>query len=227
MRIKLIGVGGIGTCLLTFLPRYLAHSREERVELFLIDGDSFEARNLDRQAFTDQGNKAQVKAQELRQLFTSLTTVSVPQFVTHDNVAKLIMGDDVVLLCVDNHATRRLVSSRCKRLANIVLISGGNDLETGNVQVYIRRKGREQTNPIDHYHPEIRYPKDTNPGEDPSCLERVADGEPQLLIANMAAALGMASAFYQVLEGRQPAEETYFDIGTCTFKPVERRLRES
>jgi len=33
--------------------------------------------------------------------------------------------EDLVLLAVDNHATRKLVSDHCARLDNVCLISGG------------------------------------------------------------------------------------------------------
>jgi len=224
LRIKLIGVGGIGTNLLHFLPRYLAFQQEEEVEITLIDGDAFEGRNQERQAFSVPGNKAEVKARELRELFDDITVFSEPVFATPGNVRQLIKGGDIVLLAVDNHATRLLVSRRVKQLANGVLISAGNDLATGSCLVYIRRNRKHLTNPIERWHPEIQSPEDQNPGEDPSCLLQAAEGEPQLVITNMAAALGMAMALYQVLEGDIPAEENYFNIRTGVFRPTERRV---
>ena len=224
LRIKLIGVGGIGTALLSFLPRYLAYQQEEEVEFTLIDGDAFESRNVERQIFSSPGNKAEVKAVELREEFPRLTVFSEPVFVSKRNARDLIEGEDIVLLAVDNHATRLLVSRRCKQLANVVLISAGNDLATGSCQVYIRKNRQHLTSPIEKWHPEIQSPDDQNPGDDPSCLVQAAQGEPQLVITNMAAALAMAMAFYQLLEGDVPAEENYFDIRVGAFRPTERRV---
>lgn len=223
LQIKLIGVGGIGTALLSFLPRYLAYQQEEEVELTLIDGDAFESRNVERQAFSTPGNKAEVKAAELRTEFPGLTVLAEPVFVSKGNIRALIEGGDIVLLAVDNHATRLLVSRRCKQLARVVLISAGNDLATGNCQVYIREKRKSLTVPIETYHPEIRFPQDKNPGEDPSCLLQAAEGEPQLVITNMAAALGMAMFLYQILEGDVPAGEVYFSVRSGEFRVKERR----
>jgi len=181
---------------------------------------------VERQAFSSPGNKAEVKAAELREEFSRLTVFSEPVFVSKGNVRTLIEGGDIVLLAVDNHATRLLVSRRCKQLANVVLISAGNDLATGNCQVYIRRKRKSLTVSIETYHPEIRFPQDKNPGEDPSCLLQAAEGEPQLVITNMAAALGMAMFLFQILEGDIPAGEVYFNVRSGEFRIKERRTQD-
>lgn len=219
-RLKVIGIGGTGTNLLAFVPRYLAYQWESKrgVEVTLVDGDKFEGRNEDRQIFDEQGNKADVTAARLRREFPSLTVLSIPEFVTPQNVREIVRPRDVVLLAVDNHATRKLVFDRCRGLSNVTLISAGNDLVDGSVMVYIRKKGKDVTDPV-RLHPEIQFPQDRNPGEDPSCMALAAEGEPQIVITNMAAALGMAMALFQFLKGRVPAEETYFDIWDGVFRP--------
>lgn len=226
IHVKVIGIGGTGGCLMStnLLPRYLAFQREEQFDITLIDGDRFEARNLARQAFQEQGNKAEVKARELRREFPQLTIWAVPAYVTPKNVAQIVEEGDIVLLAVDNHKTRLLVSQRCQELTDVTLISGGNFLVEGNAQVYTKRKGKNLTNPIETFHPEIRNPEDHNPGEDPDCLLQVAEGEPQLVITNMAAALSMACYLFQILEGEQPAEEVNFSIRTGEFLVQRRRL---
>jgi predicted dinucleotide-binding enzyme len=226
LNVKLIGVGGIGTNLLPSLVRYLAYQRQDAVTLTLIDGDRFEARNAERQIFQmeDQGNKAEAMARMLlgAGMFEGITVRAIPEFVTSANVRDVVRRHDIVLLAVDNHKTRWLVAQRCKQLWDVTLISGGNDFVDGSVLIHMRRGRKNLTNPIDVWHPEIRFPKDTNPGEDPSCLELAAGGEPQLVVANMAAALGMEMALYQVLEGRIPPEEIYFDVEVGSLRPVRR-----
>ena len=65
-------------------------------------------------------------------------------------------------LFVDNHRTRRLVDAHCATLADVVLISGGNDgIEDGasgtfgNVQVVRRAGGHALTNGLATFHSEI------------------------------------------------------------------------
>ena len=91
------------------------------------------------------GNKAEVKARELAREYEALAFRSKPEYVTADNVARLIGEGEVVFLMVDNHASRHLVSRHASFIADLSLISGGSDYVDGNVQVYIRQGGRDLT----------------------------------------------------------------------------------
>ena len=100
------------------------------VRVVFIDGDDFEPRNAERMAFSQCGNKASVVRDDLEPLVgeAPITLVAVEQFVTPDNISQLLREGDVVMLCVDNHATRKLVAEHCaRRLEDVCLISGGND----------------------------------------------------------------------------------------------------
>src|SRR5262249_62417186 len=112
--------------------------------------------NTYRMDVPDFDNKAVAAANSLARLFgrPGLHLRWVPQYVTRENV-QTIQAGDCVLLCVDNHATRKLVRDRCAELPDVVLISGGNDgVENGqagthgNVQVYVRTGGRDLNPPL-------------------------------------------------------------------------------
>jgi molybdopterin/thiamine biosynthesis adenylyltransferase len=210
LEIKAIGIGGIGCALLPFLCRYLQYSGEP-ARITLIDGDRFERGNAPRQAFHRLGNKAEVKARELAQEFEALSLRSTPEFVTPENAARLIAPGDWVLLMVDNHASRQLVSDHAGALSDLTLISGGNDYEDGNVQVYVRRDGQDLTPSLSRYHPEIAQPRDRNPAE-MSCEELMAQGAPQLLFTNLMVASLMLNAFYALRQGGVNYSEVYLDI---------------
>ncbi|MGA9754768.1 MAG: ThiF family adenylyltransferase [Desulfobaccales bacterium] len=210
LEIKAIGIGGIGCALLPFLCRYLQYSAV-RARLTLIDGDRFERSNAARQAFSRLGNKAEVKALELAQEFEVIAFRAAPEYVTEDNVARLIGEGEVVFLMVDNHASRNLVSRHAASLADLTLISGGNDYEDGNVQVYVRQGGQDLTPSLSRYHPEIADPQDQNPAT-LSCEELMAAGAPQLLFANLMVASLMLNAFYAIRQGRLNYSEVYLDI---------------
>ena len=114
--------------------------------------------------FEDLGPKANVLAEELaRDYGDRVSLIPVPHYVTPRRAVSLIQERDVVFCTPDNHATRRLVERRCARLSDVALFSGGNDdVEdgctgtSGNVQVYLRADGRDVTNPLSTFHPEIR-----------------------------------------------------------------------
>ena len=220
LEIKAIGIGGIGCALLPFLCRYLQYSGEP-ARVTLIDGDRFERSNAARQAFSGLGNKAEVKSRELAREFETVAFRSKPEYVTEDNVARLIGEGEVVFLMVDNHASRHLVSRHVSSLADLSLISGGNDYEDGNVQVYIRQGGLDLTPSLARYHPEIAAPQDRNPAE-LSCEELMAAGAPQLLFANLMVASLMLNAFYALRQGGLNYSEVYLDILQNASRAVSR-----
>ncbi len=226
-EIKLIGVGGIGCALAPFLARYLQAERQVtggEVRITLVDGDTFESRNAGRQSFETLGNKAKVKATELARIFPDLSFRAIPEFVTAENLPRVVNPGDLVFLAVDNHATRQIVSHRCEALSDVVLISGGNDFTDGNVQVYIRRNGRDITLPLTRFHPEIADPKDKSPAE-MSCEELAAVAAPQLLFMNLSVASAMLNAFYAWRSGRLLYGEVYLDVVEGRAQPVARDPR--
>src|SRR5439155_14366141 len=190
--VKLIGLGGVGSILARYGAIFLASLGPE-VRLVLIDGDTFEPANSTRMFFPDYGNKAAVVRSELLPRFaeSNLSLIAVEEFLTPENVTRLIHPGDICLLCVDNHATRKLVNDYCSGLAEICLISGGNDgVGTdgsgvarrgtfGNVQIYLRLDNLDLTPPLTHQHPEIAQPADRIPTEQ-NCTELVAS-VPQIL----------------------------------------------
>ena len=211
MNMVIIGLGGIGSILCERLARYLTYSAERGTNLLLVDGDSYEAKNFERQDFTTMGNKAEVKTTDLKMQFSGMNVSSFPAFVNETTLAQVIKEGDVVFMCVDNHKTRMIVSNYCKNLTDVTLISGGNDLIDGNVQIYIRKQGIDLTPDLCAYHPEIANPDDKLP-EEMSC-EELAISEPQLYFANLTVATIMCWAFYNaVVKGQYEKSEIYFDI---------------
>jgi molybdopterin/thiamine biosynthesis adenylyltransferase len=222
-RIKVIGLGGIGGMLIGPLCRFLQFSGEA-FEVVLIDGDRFEQSNSNRQEVGLAGvgrYKAEVWQRRMQTEF-KLSISSINEYVTPDNIRLLLGEGDTVLLCVDNHATRKLVQEQCEMLRDIVLISGGNDYYDGNIQLFIKRSGRQLCAPITRYHPEIADPKDKRPDE-LGCDEEV-ESKPQLLFANMTAACLMLNAFYTIQTGKVDYAEVYFDIRCNTASAKQRKV---
>ncbi|MBP6858604.1 MAG: ThiF family adenylyltransferase [Candidatus Pacebacteria bacterium] len=227
MNIKVIGLGGIGSHLVSPLCRHIDASKGEAYQVTVIDGDNYEARNADRQEFLDVGNKAEVTVQRMKRDFPELAIEAKPQFVTEENIFFMINAGDIVLLGVDNHATRKLVSDHCRTLDDVVLISGGNELMDGNVQIYVRRGGRSILPPITYLHPEIEKPSDRNPAE-LGCEELARMGVPQLIFTNLTAAVLMLSAFRMVCSflsgsGKLVYSEQYFDLTTGNTQAILRK----
>lgn len=231
-ELKVIGLGGIGTPVAQALAQFLAF-RSTRCKMWLIDGDRYMEHNKERVLFfAELDNKAVVKAQELSHALEGrIGILPVPKYVTPKNIRQMITEGDILFLCVDNHATRKLVGDRCRKLKDVVLISGGNDgIEEGrtgtfgNVQVFLRCRGRDLTNPLTRFHQELARPRDKRPDE-LGCAELIQQ-VPQLVFTNLAVASAMLGTFYAWLSGTLNYEELYLDIlhGHCT--PVRRAVEE-
>jgi molybdopterin/thiamine biosynthesis adenylyltransferase len=211
MNIKIIGLGGVGSILSERLCRFLNYAADVNAEIMLVDGDSYEQKNFERQEFSSFGNKAEVKADDLELQFPHIRTDVYPAYINEANIADVIKEGDVVFLCVDNHKTRMIVNNYCKLLKDVTLISGGNELTDGNVQTYVRKEGVDKTPDLAAYHPEIANPDDKLPDE-MSC-EELSKSEPQLYFTNLGVATIMCWSFYNVVVKAQlEASEVYFDI---------------
>lgn len=211
LKIKVIGTGGIGLCLLPVLCRYLNYNGEKfpDVQLSLIDGDHFEERNRERQDFDVLGAKATVTKDRLAEEFPRLMIVDHPVFIAEHNVIQMIREGDIVLMCVDNHRTRKLISERAEELKNVTVISGGNDLTDGNVLCHIRRDDQNITPPLaSDFHPEIQNPTDKHPGEveQTQGCDQVVVAEPQLLFTNNLIAANMLAFLHNVLDDKRLAK---------------------
>ena len=111
----------------------------------------------------------------------------------------------------------------------MVLLTGGNDgVEQdragtyGNVHVYVRRAGRDRSNPPGRFHPEIAHPKDKLPTAI-GCAVAAASA-PQLGITNLAVATGMLAAFRAWRCGTLDYEELYLDVALGRMSPVRREV---
>lgn len=223
-RVVVIGCGGIGSWLIPALARFMYYDQQSGWELVLVDGDEYTVSNATRQVFSKLGNKAEVTAQDLLVQFPELAISTVTAYVSvmnanvHEDHAHLaipinevVREWDWVFVCVDNHATRKLISDYAQTLNNVRVISGGNGYEDGNVQVFIRRKGNDVFPPLTKAHPEIANPAEKAPYE-MSCEELAATSSPQLIFTNMMAATIMSATFYAELTRQLKSNEVIFQL---------------
>ncbi len=210
ITVKIIGLGGIGSILSEHLCRFLNFQRNIISNVILIDGDSYEEKNLERQVFQRLGNKAEIKKTELTYRFDRIDFSACPEFINSDTIKNIINNGDIIFLAVDNHKTRKIVSDYVSTLNDIVLFSGGNELTDGNVQLYLKKGGIDLTPKLTTYHPEIENPQDKLP-EELSCQE-LEESSPQLLFTNLTVATLLCQMFYNYLNGNFKFSEVYFDI---------------
>jgi len=230
--VKVIGLGGIGEKVAHYGCIFLV-SLQRPMRMVLIDGDEFEAKNAARMLFSDYGNKAVVVRHDLMGAAegSGLTLLAVSEYVTAENIDRLIHSGDIILLGVDNHATRKLINDYCSSLSDVTLISGGNDGvgqdatgrvlrgTYGNCQIYIRRDGQDICPSLTLFHPEIDNPDDNIPGD--NCIDLALSGEQtQILFTNLAAASAMLNAFWLCACGALHYSEVTFDIAEALMRPL-------
>ncbi len=229
--IKVIGLGGVGGIVGRYVAVFAA-SMHKDARLVFIDGDKFEPSNSSRMLFGRHGNKAVVVQSELKSRFkhSKLSLECIKEYVRPDNISRLIRSGDIIILCVDNHATRKLVGEHCAKLRNVCLISGGNDGvgkdstgsvrrgTYGNVQVHLRRQGKDLSPGLCDYHPEIRNPADKLPHE-LNCTELIAS-KPQILFSNLAVASAICSTLLLYLSNVLHYGEASFDVADALMRPT-------
>ena len=233
----LVGAGGIGTWLAEGVARMLEWKFPGSA-LIIVDGDNYEAKNMERQSFKKMGNKAAVKAFELTESFTNTVFIPLPKWVVDDNfngvsdeespkikASDLLVDGDIVLAVVDNFAARKILFDAASKFENIDVFTGGNDDELfGSIYHYQRRNGVDVTDHPVHTHPEYESPPDKNPGE-MSCQERAeVNGGTQLLATNMAVASFILGRIHKTIVNNQNPEESeiYFDLGLGKSEPYNR-----
>lgn len=232
LRVTIIGAGGIGSWLAHGLARQMEYQRPGSA-IIIVDGDTYEPKNVERQTFTAMGNKADVIAADLTTSGQFPRTMFIPQpyWVVEEGkgvqesdeteedgspaagkipARELLHEGAVVFNVVDNYAARKIVFDAAQEFENIDVFTGGNDdkFETF-VYHYRRRNGIDVTDHPVLHHPEYESPPDRNPGE-MSCEERAKlEGGGQFVATNMTVAgLLLTKAQREILLDTPRVEET-------------------
>lgn len=205
----LVGLGGTGSHLVEPLHRLMSFHPKAPKSLILIDGDHFEEKNAARQLFTIScigKNKARVAADRLPQ--TDVQVRVEEQYLRRSN-ADLIENwkDPIVILAVDNDATRRLVLDELSYKPTWTVINPGNSLESGQVSVEAHRNGKSLTSSLVDRYQNIRQPSDQIPG---GCAKETPS-TPQLITANAFASTLTLCLLQHLFDGTLAVEEVAFD----------------
>lgn len=120
-RVLIVGCGGLGGNLISILSRIgIGHLR-------IVDGDVFEATNLNRQLFSEipvlGQNKARAAADRVARINPEITIEAIETFLTEENAAELLAGCDIVMDALDNIPGRRMLAAACEK-AGIPLVYG-------------------------------------------------------------------------------------------------------
>lgn len=214
-----VGLGGTGSIVAEPLVRLLAYHKDGTRKVIFIDGDKFEEKNLERQLFPKAlvgSNKAKVAADRV----SSICDVrAIPNFINRESFLAELMSEEglvkgcpLIILSVDNHATRKAVIAALDEapIKDFVLVMPGNELDYGRCEVYLKSGGEVLgSHPFD-VHDVIKNPTDRIPG---GCAAE-APSTPQLVTANFGAAYTVMLTVQGLLDDRSWYLETYFNCRT-------------
>lgn len=131
-RCLVLGVGGLGSVVATYLARMGVG------ELGLVDSDQLELSNLHRQILysTDEigREKASLAKEKLNQANPDVKIITHVLRLTKENIDEVIQGYDLVADCADNFETRFLVNDACVK-AGKILVHGAIFQYEGQVMV--------------------------------------------------------------------------------------------
>ena len=112
--VSIVGLGGLGGAVVEILARIGIG------KLNVIDGDSFEESNLNRQFLSTPGRMTQSKAetadQRIKAINSSLDVNTHSRFLDAENGPQLLQGSDVCVDCLDNLKTRFILERLCKQI---------------------------------------------------------------------------------------------------------------
>lgn len=112
-RILVVGCGGLGGHIIDMLARIGIGS------LRVVDGDVFEATNLNRQLLSQVPllgvSKAKAAAEHVARVNPQVQVDAVCDYLGEENADALVEDCDIVLDALDNIASRRILAAACER----------------------------------------------------------------------------------------------------------------
>lgn len=229
----MVGAGGTGSHLLAPLVTYLrAFHTDGEWNLHVVDGDSVEAKNLERQQFLP-GQVTMNKAEAAVQQIADPNLKAYAEYLSDQNIERFLQDGDVVFICADNFTVRKRIEDKALALPNVTVINGGNEATDGSVQLWVRENGANITPRIGYLHPEIAIALGADRAA-LSCQQIAAlPGGQQTLIANLQSATWMLTALWRFHQGHhKPAgdpnpktwTELQFDALAGKVEHIDQRL---
>jgi len=120
-QISVVGLGGLGGAVIEILARVGIGT------LKLIDGDTFEESNLNRQFLSApdvlENSKAETAAKRVNRINSSIVVRTYSENLTETNAIEFIGNSDVVVDCLDNLKTRFVLESASKKIGSPLVSS--------------------------------------------------------------------------------------------------------
>jgi molybdopterin/thiamine biosynthesis adenylyltransferase len=118
-RVCIVGCGGLGGYVLEMLARL------GMAEITIVDADRLEESNLNRQILANEKNlgkyKVEVAQERISRVNSQVRIKAIRQFLTQENAAEILGGNDLIIDALDNIETRKILAHACDE-AKIVFV---------------------------------------------------------------------------------------------------------
>lgn len=138
-RILIIGMGGLGCPLLT----YLASSGV--CNIGIVDQDKVELSNLNRQIIfnsSDIGKFKVIQAKnKIKKIYKDIKIKTFKEKVSNDNIKKILKNYDIICDGTDNFDTRYLINDECKKKKKILISAAISKFDGQLFKFNFKKKG--------------------------------------------------------------------------------------
>lgn len=179
----IVGVGGTGSLLSRDLPKLLIDTPHK---MLLVDGDQVEKKNMKRQSYQnhDIGEFKAVALSSKINTFYDTKCEAMGRYLTKNEIFEYcennFMYTPVIIGCVDNDATRKILEDTFKRLDWCYYLDSANGEYDGNIYIAKKLEGRKYGVLRSETY---KLSEDLHP-LDESCEEQASKGNVQFLVTN-------------------------------------------
>lgn len=200
------------------------YSKQIISKIVFVDGDKYEDSNIGRQSFATAyvgTNKAEYAHMKFTKMFPDIagSFSYVDKYIGAKELPDLMPELGAMFVCVDNHYFRKVSDEHACSMKNFLLISGGNEMITGNVQTVQMLDGVNLCKlNIRDKHTDVAS---ATPDEDRSGMscEQLASlpGGGQIILANLMSATLMLGHFMAYVNSptKRVFYESFFDGMRC------------
>ncbi|QVK17744.1 ThiF family adenylyltransferase [Mycoplasmatota bacterium] len=218
--IMIIGAGGTGSALFQDLCRC-----DIKADIYLVDGDRVQTKNIGRQHFSKKHVK-KFKAESLVDTATQALGLSnlyyCNQYIKENNVEEILSmllphQKKVIVGCVDNHPTRKLIEEyfdNGNKNSDYYYVDCANGQNAGEVVATFIDYRKVHGSYRSEYDPNVL--EDTTGADElvvedeESCSDAIAAGNEQTIIANRKAAITALELITAYLRGKTKIGIIYF-----------------
>lgn len=199
-NILVVGSGALGI----FVGLGLAYSKFQNITF--MDPDVIDITNLNRQVLfygAIGSNKAEILSERLNSLFDMDNKAQIAYFDKETDITSY----DAVFDCVDNFASRLVLSEKCKEQGKI-LISGGTSADAGQIVIFDPMKnGATPAELLGLYDIIEKRNPETYQRERAACIYQP---DPSVIMTNQITAGFMVDSYRMLLDGQKP-ENIFYD----------------